>query len=361
MSTPYPKRDGFYAMKVLRALSLSMDAPDLGPVACWLLTIIATREDQLRYEQAPQFYNQHLMTTMGMSCAKQLDRARDKAEAMGWLHYERNHNRAMARYWTKIPAAEQERGQPLQADNQGSTAANVSTIRPESVPNVSRECPDSFPNSVPIPSQPSVALLPAACSLLPLATEQRGVSAPAAGAADLFRDTTEMVPKPTTPAAEPPKPKRQAPTRFTPPTVEEALAYAATISMDEDNARRWYDFHSARGWTMGKATTQMKDWRAAMRYWKSNEYPSATGGQALNPKRTGSLPYLQIATNAEWVASMADEPVYQKDLDDHLAMDELTKEMAPESWEKMKDRRATEYQEKVQKMKDREAREGKQP
>ena len=196
-----------------------------------------------------------------------------------------------------------------------------------------------------------------------IATEQQGAGAPAAGAADLFRDTTEMVPKTTTPAAEPPKPKRQAPTRFTPPTVEEALAYAATISMDEDNARRWYDFHSARGWTMGKATTQMKDWRAAMRYWKSNEYPSATGGatQALNPKRTGSLPYLQIATNAEWVASMADEPVYQKDLDDHLAMDELTKEMAPESWEKMKDRRATEYQEKVQKMKDRESREGKQP
>ena len=196
-----------------------------------------------------------------------------------------------------------------------------------------------------------------------IATEQQGAGAPAAGAADLFRDTTEMVPKTTTPAAEPPKPKRQASARFTPPTVEEALAYAATISMDEDNARRWYDFHSARGWTMGKATTQMKDWRAAMRYWKSNEYPSATGGatQALNPKRTGSLPYLQIATNAEWVASMADEPVYQKDLDDHLAMDELTKEMAPESWEKMKDRRATEYQEKVQKMKDREAREGKQP
>ena len=195
-----------------------------------------------------------------------------------------------------------------------------------------------------------------------IATEQQGAGAPAAGAADLFRDTTEMVPKTTTPAAEPPKPKRQASARFTPPTMEEAIAYAAEISMAPARASQFMDYQTAKGWKVG--TAPMKCWKAAMRTWNARpdfNAPSTNGGQALNPKRTGSLPYLQIATNAEWVASMADEPVYQKDLDDHLAMDELTKEMAPESWEKMKDRRATEYQEKVQKMKDREAREGKQP
>jgi hypothetical protein len=210
VSTSYPKRENFHAFRVLRALSHSADAPELGPTACWLVTIVVIREDQLRYEQAPQFYNQHLMTTMGMSCAKQLDRARDKAVERGWLHYERCHNRAMGRYWSKIPRAEQEHEEPPHADNQGSTTANVSTLCPDSVPKVSRECPDSFPKSVPIPSQPSVALLPVAYSPSQLATEQQGAVAPAAGAAPLSL-SSESAPAPA-PAAKAPKvPKTRQP------------------------------------------------------------------------------------------------------------------------------------------------------
>ena len=59
---------------------------------------------------------------------------------------------------------------------------------------------------------------------------------------------------------------------FTEPTAEDVIQYASErgkISSPSQVARKFHDYHSARGWVVGKA--RMKDWRAAWRLWESNQ------------------------------------------------------------------------------------------
>lgn len=52
--------------------------------------------------------------------------------------------------------------------------------------------------------------------------------------------------------------------RFTPPTLEEVVAYAEENKLGLD-CERFIDFYTSKGWMVGK--TKMKDWKAAARNW----------------------------------------------------------------------------------------------
>jgi hypothetical protein len=58
--------------------------------------------------------------------------------------------------------------------------------------------------------------------------------------------------------------------RFVPPTYDEAYAYFETKGMDKQEANRFVDYHTSKGWLVGKSP--MKDWKAAARTWMGNNF-----------------------------------------------------------------------------------------
>ena len=56
--------------------------------------------------------------------------------------------------------------------------------------------------------------------------------------------------------------------RFSKPTVEEVAAYCKERNNNVDPQRFW-NFYEAKGWKIGKSP--MKDWRACVRTWESDE------------------------------------------------------------------------------------------
>lgn len=60
-------------------------------------------------------------------------------------------------------------------------------------------------------------------------------------------------------------------TRFTPPTLEEVVAYCEERKNNVD-AAKWYDFYASKGWMVGR--NKMKDWKAAVRTWERGEQSS---------------------------------------------------------------------------------------
>lgn len=56
--------------------------------------------------------------------------------------------------------------------------------------------------------------------------------------------------------------------RFTPPTIDEVVAYGESIGGRVD-AQRFVDFYESKGWMVGKS--KMKDWKAAYRNWNRKE------------------------------------------------------------------------------------------
>lgn len=67
--------------------------------------------------------------------------------------------------------------------------------------------------------------------------------------------------------------------RFTPPTADEVKAYMQEQAMD-DLSEKFVNFYEAKGWQIGK--NKMKDWKAAVRTWKSN-YNTNTPQTAVKP------------------------------------------------------------------------------
>ena len=57
----YPKRPKFYANQFCRLLTKSAAAQDLGPEACWLLTIVVHQEHSKWYGGPVTYYNDQLM------------------------------------------------------------------------------------------------------------------------------------------------------------------------------------------------------------------------------------------------------------------------------------------------------------
>ena len=65
--------------------------------------------------------------------------------------------------------------------------------------------------------------------------------------------------------------------RFTPPTVEEVEAYVNEKGY-RVNAQRFVDYYASKGWTIGR-NSPMKDWKAAVRTWASNDFGKGKSSQ----------------------------------------------------------------------------------
>lgn len=93
----------FHALHLTRALCDSESIGRIGHHAALLVVIVCHREDALHYSQPVRFWNAELMRLLGFSSPKQLTTARTKAIADGWLEYERQSDRHVGLYRTKIP------------------------------------------------------------------------------------------------------------------------------------------------------------------------------------------------------------------------------------------------------------------
>lgn len=63
--------------------------------------------------------------------------------------------------------------------------------------------------------------------------------------------------------------KREARPEGIPPKLNpDVYDYFRDKKFPDKEAERFHDYHSARGWVIGRY--KMKDWRAAARYWMSN-------------------------------------------------------------------------------------------
>lgn len=59
-------------------------------------------------------------------------------------------------------------------------------------------------------------------------------------------------------------------TKFVPPSVEDVRNYAADNGLSVD-AGAFVDYYTARGWTIGRSGTRMRDWQAAVRNWSRRD------------------------------------------------------------------------------------------
>ena len=101
----YPARCKYFAHKLIRLMVRSCAAQDIGVDGFALVTVIVHTEDAKRYSGPVTFWNEQLMPLLGFNSWGQLDRARDKAIAAGWLHYESGGKRKVGRYWATVPLA----------------------------------------------------------------------------------------------------------------------------------------------------------------------------------------------------------------------------------------------------------------
>ena len=63
--------------------------------------------------------------------------------------------------------------------------------------------------------------------------------------------------------------------RFTPPTLADVEMFIIDNSYESlVDPETFFNYYQARGWTVGKGETKMKDWRAALRNWAARERKS---------------------------------------------------------------------------------------
>lgn len=80
------------------------------------------------------------------------------------------------------------------------------------------------------------------------------------------------------------------PKAFTPPSMEECVAHAATIGLPEREAIKFYYYNSARDWMLGK--NRIKRWKSAMQIWRMNHTGSVQGITRTNtPSRADVIAF----------------------------------------------------------------------
>ena len=99
----YPSRSSHFAHRFCRLLAKAAVAQEIGPEACWLLTVIAHQEDAKRYAGPVSFWNEQLMPLCGFTSPGRLIRQRTRAVEAGWLHYEAGGKGKVGRYWVLVP------------------------------------------------------------------------------------------------------------------------------------------------------------------------------------------------------------------------------------------------------------------
>jgi len=102
--TSRPKRNSFFAHRLVRLLFKTCAPQDIGEQAVLLIIHIAHTEDAIRYSKPVSFWNSQLDSVLGFKSPKQLNQARQRAIQAGWLHYERTGDRQPGLYWTDIPS-----------------------------------------------------------------------------------------------------------------------------------------------------------------------------------------------------------------------------------------------------------------
>ena len=107
---------------------------------------------------------------------------------------------------------------------------------------------------------------------------------------------TETKKKPNTKPK--PKEKEGAPTRFTPPTVEEVEAYCNEKGLKVE-ATTFVDHYDSNGWMVGK--NPMRDWRAACRTWSSREQtPAPKPAKTVREQQYSQREYASEQELPEW-------------------------------------------------------------
>lgn len=108
--------------------------------------------------------------------------------------------------------------------------------------------------------------------------------------------------------------------RFVPPTIEEVAAYCQENDINV-SPQRFVDYYTANGWKVGR--NPMKDWKAAVRTWKSNTWDN---------KEKASKPKIDIVPTSQLMEEAKNENAikrfvdFLKDrLDRDLTADELKK------------------------------------
>ncbi len=101
--TEYPSRDSHFAHKVVRLMIRCCAAQEIGTDGFLLVTVIAHTEDAKRYSGPVTFWNDQLTSVLGFKSWGKLARARNKAVAGRWLHYEPGKKGTVGRYWTTVP------------------------------------------------------------------------------------------------------------------------------------------------------------------------------------------------------------------------------------------------------------------
>ncbi len=104
MSAPaYPKRPPFFAYRFCRLLAKVCLANEIGPEACWMLTIIAHTEDAKGYRGPVTYFNEQLFPIVGLGSVSSLLRVREKCVTAGWLTHIPGTKGKAAQYWVNIP------------------------------------------------------------------------------------------------------------------------------------------------------------------------------------------------------------------------------------------------------------------
>lgn len=245
----YPERPRFFAMKFLRLLNKTAAAQTLGADACWLLTIVVTTEDVAHYRRGVTYFNEQLMSLLGLTRWHTFNAIRARAVESGWLHYEAPPSGVRGKpgvYWVTIPAEAE--GLPDNFQDEGAP----STL------------------SVDAQQQPSSDSVDAR------------VDARVYGGVDACVEPSYPIPNPT------PTPNKKhaarATARFVKPTAEQISEFCASHAIAIDVAR-FLDHYDSNGWRIG-GKTPMRDWRAAVRNWHRNDLERTKSNGNGKPPRT---------------------------------------------------------------------------
>lgn len=145
----YPPRQPYFAQKFIRLMTKTAAAQELGPSACWMLSVIACQEDAKRYTEPAKYYYEQLMPLCGFTSRKQLRAAIEKAESLGWLNYQAGTKGIPGKFFVAIP----ERFQDLQPTGCDEEFSSDSELKAELKVHRKRNCKGNTSIPIPIPKE----------------------------------------------------------------------------------------------------------------------------------------------------------------------------------------------------------------
>jgi hypothetical protein len=140
----YPNREPMFIAHFIRFLIDSGVVNELGPDAFALLVAVAIREDAIRYQRPPNFYNAQLAKDCGIGSLPALIRARNRAVSLGLLEYKPGAKRRPGTYFvTGFPNESLPKAKRIRKDSE----RNPEGKRKENDTLHSLSCPKPKPNS----------------------------------------------------------------------------------------------------------------------------------------------------------------------------------------------------------------------